>query len=663
MMPISEKTLQQNRYRLMQKFGRDDEGATYQAFDNVLKTNVVLKEISINFVSGKTSTQAKDQNTAFADEAKILSSIQHESLPHVHDYFSETDRHYLVMEMIDGKSLADTARERKAPFAFAESVEWASQILDALGYLHKNLPPVIHCAVNPRNIKLTQGGTIKLLDVGQTHPQSKPEGQSSEQADLPYLPLEQIWGGLDSASRNVIVNSYDERSERILEQPPDARSDLYAVGATLYFLITGQTPADALTRSIDLLEGKNDPLESPSTLNPEVPAKVSEVILRAMEIKRENRFDSAVLMRRILCSALEQAKQFETRETEANQMKIAEASAQAEAAKSAERDKLEQERKAFEQKRREIEAEKQRLEEDRRLVEQKKLEIEAERQKQSEIHARQLREAEAQKRLAEQRAAEAEKLLRETKNDAFADRDEIFELDDIEVLDIIEESSASNKKSNTEKSVPTIFAKEILPVEKIEPVIEDVSIVEEASETSKNNVVAETSFKNIQLETSEKNTAAEASVNDVPELGGIFAETSKESGSSFKMIAIAAVLLLVIGGVGAWFIVGSKNQTANQPGAEAKVSSNTATQSAPTMPEQTPAMTQTTSETNSANGAANTSVSENAETAVTDSANPQRKDSPALNAPQRLKKTAAPQPATAPRTKKSVTVDDIINDN
>ncbi|HKP69852.1 MAG TPA: hypothetical protein VJV05_11260, partial [Pyrinomonadaceae bacterium] len=128
-----------------------------------------------------------------------------------------------------------------------------------------------------------------------------------------YSPMEQIWPGLDAASQKVITNSYDDRSERILKEPLDARSDIYSLGATLYFLATGSEPVDPLERSIDLLEGKLDPLREPTSVNSQIPPEISDVLMKALEIKRENRYDSAMIMRHVLQSAISRVQEREDR--------------------------------------------------------------------------------------------------------------------------------------------------------------------------------------------------------------------------------------------------------------------------------------------------------------------------------------------------------------
>ena len=384
-MLAKNEVLQQGRYRIINQYRQDGRGAVYQAFDNVFETNVLLKENLGNSKKVITVSQMETRNLAFADAAKVLTEIKHESLLHVRDYFSEIDRQYLVLEYTDGSDLGELLKKSESSFALSDVANWADQLLNALSYLHSHTPPIIHGDINPRNLRLTSDNKIKLLTFdlaknAQAKVNSAVSNQNFVVSTLHYLPLEQIWGGLDSATQRVITNSYDERAVRVLEQPADARSDIYALGATLYHLLTAQVPIDSLERSIDILEGKPDPLPLPHQLNPNIPPEVSEVLLKSMEIRREKRFFSAVIMRQVLRTAFVRMKEREA-QVGTKEEDILELSS----------------------------AESQKSEAEQQIVEQKRLQAEAEQNRQSELGRQQLLEAKAQKLKAEQLAAELEK--------------------------------------------------------------------------------------------------------------------------------------------------------------------------------------------------------------------------------------------------------------
>ncbi len=390
-MLTTNQNLQQDRYRIVNQLGQNGTGTAYEAFDNVAGASVLLKEIrdSLGKVTSAVQLEARKMN--FAKKAKSLTQMNHDSLLLIKDFFSEIDHHYLVTEFSEGSTLGELLEKNKKAFSVSEVSNWADTLLDALNYLHMLTPSVIHGEVKPQNVRLSADGRVKLqvfnLVKSADEINAAMANQTFDAAVLPYLPLEQIWQGLDAASKKVILTNYDDKSERVLEQPADARSDVFALAATLYHLLTARIPADALTRSIDILEGKADPLQSPSEINPSIPNEVSEVLLKALEIKRENRFSSAVIMRQVLRTAFVRVK-----EREANVAKPA------------------------------------RMEDDAVLeipvaqpkpvvppppVAPKSTELESEQARQLEFIKQQLREAEERRLEAEQRATEAEKRLLE----------------------------------------------------------------------------------------------------------------------------------------------------------------------------------------------------------------------------------------------------------
>ncbi|HKX84274.1 MAG TPA: serine/threonine-protein kinase [Pyrinomonadaceae bacterium] len=330
-MPATKELLQEGRYRINQEFTPNGSEIVYDAYDTVSNSNVVVKEIP-----AKPETKA-----AFETQAKLLTGIKHDSLLRVKDFFADAESHYLVMEAVDGDDLHELMRRNKSPFSLEDVVKWADQLLDALNYLHSHRPPFIHKNVKPENVKLTSNGQIKLLavsspDAAEGKVSTSLAAEVSSEEALKYAPIEQIWQGLDPASQMAISNGYDERSERILKEPADARSDIYSLGATLYQLVTATEPVNALERSIEVLDGKSDPLKEASKLNPSVPPEISDVLHKAMELKRENRYDSAVIMRQVLSSVVSRYQ--ETAASEAKEREEAAAALQL-----AEQKRLEQE--------------------------------------------------------------------------------------------------------------------------------------------------------------------------------------------------------------------------------------------------------------------------------------------------------------------------------
>ncbi|MEP6900392.1 MAG: protein kinase [Actinomycetota bacterium] len=307
---LEKNTILQDRYQIIRQLGHGGMGTVYEAKDaKRFGKLVALKEILFDLKVTSNPKEQKVVRRAFEREAKILTQLEHEAFPQVIDYFVEDDRQFLVMELIQGKDLGELLKKRKTPFELEDILKWADQLLDALDYLHTLAPPTIHRDIKPQNLKLNSRGKIKLLDFGiakgiDLQSNMTITNQTFVAATLHYSPFEQIFRVLDPSFQDALKPFYGEQMAAIAKQTADARSDIYALGATLYHLMTMQLPFDSLKRTLEIWAGNADPLPNPQVINPNIPSEISDWLLKAIEVARENRFESAEEMQTELREAM-----------------------------------------------------------------------------------------------------------------------------------------------------------------------------------------------------------------------------------------------------------------------------------------------------------------------------------------------------------------------
>jgi tRNA A-37 threonylcarbamoyl transferase component Bud32 len=266
-----------NRYLVKSLIAQGSSGALYQATDTKHNHTVAVKQVLLKDMRLRKACEL---------EARLILKFRHPSLPAVNHYFAEETGQFLVMQFVPGDSLGTLLERQQKKFLTATVLNWllrwTDQLLDALGYLHKQTPPFIHRNIKPHNLKPTQRGDIMLLDFGLAKG-IVPQSQGS--AVSPYAPLEQLRGNSKESSK---------------ESGIDERCDVYSLAATMYYLMTAAPPPDAITRAAAVANGQPDPLVSAHDLNPLVPSGVALIIHQAMELNREYRFASTMAMRTAL---------------------------------------------------------------------------------------------------------------------------------------------------------------------------------------------------------------------------------------------------------------------------------------------------------------------------------------------------------------------------
>jgi serine/threonine-protein kinase len=249
----------QGRYQIQNLLGKGGMGAVYQGRDNHLSKPVAIKE------NLDTSPEAQRQ---FQQEAQILSDLSHSNLPRVIDHFSIRGQgQYLVMDLVEGENLQEKLDNTGSPLATLQVLSWIDQICGALSYLHTHQPPIIHRDIKPANIKITPQGKAVLVDFG---------------ISKVFDPLAKTTIG----ARGV-TPGYSP-TEQYGQGKTDARSDIYALGATLYTLLTGVELPEATDLAVNPAL-----LKRPSQIVPGFDTALEQVILRAIQLDPNRRFQAA----------------------------------------------------------------------------------------------------------------------------------------------------------------------------------------------------------------------------------------------------------------------------------------------------------------------------------------------------------------------------------
>jgi len=256
-MEMSTGLLLHNRYRIEDLLGKGGMGAVYRAWDIHLDIPVAVK--------GNLDTSPEAQRQ-FSREARILARLSHPNLPRVTDhFFIEGQGQYLVMDYIEGDDLRSMV-EKLGFLPESQVLTWISQICAALTYLHSQNPPIIHRDIKPANIKIRPDGRAMLVDFG----------------------IAKIYdSNLITTIGAQLVTPGFSPPEQYGSGKTDIRSDIYALGATLYNLLTGQTPAESVQRMVGHLS-----LPPPSNVNPQISLNVDQAVCKAMDVQTEYRFQN-----------------------------------------------------------------------------------------------------------------------------------------------------------------------------------------------------------------------------------------------------------------------------------------------------------------------------------------------------------------------------------
>ena len=263
-----------NRYEILEKIGNGGMATVFKAKCHVLNRYVAVKILRDEF------TTDSEFIKRFNSEAQSAASLTHPNIVSIYDVGNEDNLYYIVMELIQGKTLKDIITE-DGKLSWKWSINVAMQIASALEMAHKN--NIIHRDIKPHNIIITEEGTAKVTDFGiaKAVSNSTITAFGTTIGSVHYFSPEHARGGFT-----------------------DAKSDLYSLGVVLYEMLTGKVPFDADTPvSVALKQVQEEPID-PITYNPDIPVSVNRIILKAMQKDPSLRYQNATEMIKDLSMAL-----------------------------------------------------------------------------------------------------------------------------------------------------------------------------------------------------------------------------------------------------------------------------------------------------------------------------------------------------------------------
>lgn len=253
--PVSTVRLLHDRYEIVGRAGTGGFGAVYKARDTLQNNRLMaIKAIELDTLSASQAIEATD---TFNRELQLLSNLDHAHLPTIYTHFLDATHWYLVMDFIDGEPLDDYLTLIDEPcLPLWEVIDIGLQLCDVLGYLHRRHPPIIFRDVKPANIMRTPGGRIYLIDFGIARRFTPGQKRDTTPLGSPGFAAPEQYGSAQTT----------------------ARTDIYGLGATLYFLLTGYDPATTPFHLPPLL-----------SLCPTLPAQLAALITSMLDLDPDQR--------------------------------------------------------------------------------------------------------------------------------------------------------------------------------------------------------------------------------------------------------------------------------------------------------------------------------------------------------------------------------------
>ncbi len=259
---MTNGTLIGNRYEIVETIGKGGMAIVYKAKCLVLNRYVALKVLRPEF------REDKEFLARFKAEAQSAGSLSHPNIVSIYDVVQEEDLDYIVMEYVEGVTLKQYI-DAKGIIPWREAVDYAGQICSGLDHAHKK--GIIHKDIKPHNILITREGTLKITDFGiaKVMSSSTITTGNATMGSVHYFSPEQARGGY-----------------------MDNKTDIYSLGVVLYEMVTGKLPFLGDSAIAIAMQHIEKDAEAPSSINPDIPESLENVIGRAMRKEQSLRYDS-----------------------------------------------------------------------------------------------------------------------------------------------------------------------------------------------------------------------------------------------------------------------------------------------------------------------------------------------------------------------------------
>lgn len=259
-----------NRYRIEERIGGGGMALVYRADDIQLGRQVAVKVLRSQFGSDEEFVRR------FRREASNAALLSHPNVVQIYDVGEEGEIHYIVMELITGKTLKGLIQEQ-GPLPAAEALRIAIEIAGAMAHAHSHR--IVHRDIKPHNILIARDGRVKVADFGIARATTT-----------------------DTVTHtgSIMGSAHYFSPEQANGQPTGEKSDIYSLGVVLYEMVTGTVPFQGESPITVALKHLRERVTPPSELNPEVPLELDDIILQAMEKEPEDRPESAVALRQEL---------------------------------------------------------------------------------------------------------------------------------------------------------------------------------------------------------------------------------------------------------------------------------------------------------------------------------------------------------------------------